>query len=348
MLSSGTKLFNDFSQTEESNYLTLANSYNNSKLLKKLWRKNSFSLISLSNNINYTNSGINSPARFTSKPLYAKTGSHNYDSTILNDILSKRKAILSNWILARSGSKDYKLLFDLNTLNKSDKELDIIFKSYRSHKDSLLTNMYYLRNLILEYEIYISEGKLLRQAANYFMPVSVLYKLFLNNHISYAWLFIRSENFTRQQIQLRKGISNMNKLHATNVIALPIETRIRVLASSKDIIHSWAIPAAGIKVDCVPGFTSHRIIGANIASIYTGQCMEICGRFHHWMPIVAYFIKKDMYYIWLYQSIFRYFDENVPTVISSNGRKVALVTFARGLWHFEFYNPTTGLLEGDE
>jgi heme/copper-type cytochrome/quinol oxidase subunit 2 len=56
-----------------------------------------------------------------------------------------------------------------------------------------------------------------------------------------------------------KGVSNMIKLHATGAVAMPIETRLHILASSKDVIHSWAIPSAGIKIDCVPGYSSHRV-----------------------------------------------------------------------------------------
>lgn len=80
---------------------------------------------------------------------------------------------------------------------------------------------------------------------------------------------------------MRKGISNMIRLHATGAILLPIEVRLHILASSKDIIHSWAIPSAGIKIDCVPGYSSHRIAIFLVSGIFWGQCMEICGRFHH-------------------------------------------------------------------
>jgi heme/copper-type cytochrome/quinol oxidase subunit 2 len=58
---------------------------------------------------------------------------------------------------------------------------------------------------------------------------------------------------------MRKGIINMVRLQATNAIALPTEIRLHILASSKDVIHSWAIPSAGIKIDCVPGYSSHRV-----------------------------------------------------------------------------------------
>ena len=73
----------------------------------------------------------------------------------------------------------------------------------------------------------------------------------------------------------------MLRLHATGAVALPIEVRLQILASSRDVIHSSAIPSAGIKIDCIPGYTSHRIMVFLLEGIYWGQCMEICGRYHH-------------------------------------------------------------------
>ena len=91
----------------------------------------------------------------------------------------------------------------------------------------------------------------------------------------------------------------MVRLQATGAIALPIKTRLHILASSKDVIHSWAIPSAGIKIDCVPGYSSHRVTIILNSGIYYEQCMEICGRFHHWMPIIAYFMNQDLFFIWV-------------------------------------------------
>jgi heme/copper-type cytochrome/quinol oxidase subunit 2 len=97
---------------------------------------------------------------------------------------------------------------------------------------------------------------------------------------------------------LRKGIGSMLRLHATGAVAMPIEIRLQVLASSRDVIHSWAIPSAHIKIDCVPGYTSHRVMKFFLTGIYWGQCQEICGRYHHWMPIVVYFMKPDLFILW--------------------------------------------------
>lgn len=106
------------------------------------------------------------------------------------------------------------------------------------------------------------------------------------------------ELYKNQYRPLRKGISTMLRLHATGAVAMPTEIRLQILASSRDVIHSWSVPSAGIKIDCIPGYTSHRIMIFFNCGIYWGQCQEICGRYHHWMPIVVYFMKRDLFFLW--------------------------------------------------
>lgn len=65
--------------------------------------------------------------------------------------------------------------------------------------------------------------------------------------------------YANQFRPMKKGITNMIRLHATGAIAMPTEIRLHILASSRDIIHSWSIPSAGIKIDCIPGYSSHRV-----------------------------------------------------------------------------------------
>jgi hypothetical protein len=135
---------------------------------------------------------------------------------------------------------------------------------------------------------------------------------FLNNYLFYYFF---NDDFTNtsdsnnllyksQYRPLRKGITNMIRLHATGAIAMPIEIRLQILASSKDVIHSWAIPSAGIKIDCVPGYSSHKVMIFLVSGIFWGQCMEICGRYHHWMPIVIYFMKRDLFFLWCTHFVF--------------------------------------------
>jgi len=80
----------------------------------------------------------------------------------------------------------------------------------------------------------------------------------LDNNLHYSSRFDNTS--TKDQYRpMKKGISNMVRLHATGAVAMPTEVRVHILASSKDIIHSWAIPSAGIKIDCIPGYSSHRV-----------------------------------------------------------------------------------------
>ena len=106
------------------------------------------------------------------------------------------------------------------------------------------------------------------------------------------------ELYKNQYRPMKKGITNMVRLHASGAVAMPIEIRLQVLASSKDVIHSWAIPSAGVKIDCIPGYSSHKLMIFLVSGIFWGQCMEVCGRYHHWMPIVIYFMKRDLFFLW--------------------------------------------------
>jgi heme/copper-type cytochrome/quinol oxidase subunit 2 len=117
---------------------------------------------------------------------------------------------------------------------------------------------------------------------------------------------------------------------------MPTEIRLHILASSKDVIHSWAIPSAGIKIDCVPGYSSHRIAIFLTHGIFWGQCMEICGRYHHWMPIVVYFMKRDLFFLWC--THFMHYS-NIESSFNMTDRQLTdylrLVSFNKSVWSSE-------------
>jgi len=92
--------------------------------------------------------------------------------------------------------------------------------------------------------------------------------VYLTGYSNTSCLVNDTELLRNQYRPMNKGVSNMVKLHATGAVAMPIETRMHILASSKDVIHSWAIPSAGIKIDCVPGYSSHRIMIFLVSGIF--------------------------------------------------------------------------------
>lgn len=74
-------------------------------------------------------------------------------------------------------------------------------------------------------------------------------------------------------------------LETDNNIVLPINTQIRVITTAADVIHAWTIPALGVKVDAVPGRLNQLIISITRPGIFYGQCSEICGANHRFIPI---------------------------------------------------------------
>ncbi len=74
-------------------------------------------------------------------------------------------------------------------------------------------------------------------------------------------------------------------LDTSNHLILPINTTIRMLVSSEDVIHSWTVPSLGVKVDALPGRINQIFININRVGLFVGQCSEICGANHSFMPI---------------------------------------------------------------
>ncbi|KAL4462270.1 hypothetical protein ABPG72_001063 [Tetrahymena utriculariae] len=74
-------------------------------------------------------------------------------------------------------------------------------------------------------------------------------------------------------------------LRTKKTLVLPAHVNITLITNSYDIVHSWFIPGLGIKLDCVPGRSTHHTFFIDNVGFYYGQCAEICGRYHHHMPI---------------------------------------------------------------
>jgi len=81
-------------------------------------------------------------------------------------------------------------------------------------------------------------------------------------------------------------INSFRLLDVDNRIVLPINNQIRILVSAADVLHSWTVPALGIKVDATPGRLNQTNFLINRPGLYYGQCSEICGANHSFIPIV--------------------------------------------------------------
>nr|UPL65948.1 cytochrome c oxidase subunit II [Mystilus priamus] len=88
-------------------------------------------------------------------------------------------------------------------------------------------------------------------------------------------------------------------LEVDNRVILPMKSNIRILVTSSDVIHSWAIPNLGIKIDGTPGRLNQSMLSINRPGLMYGQCSEICGANHSFMPIVIESISMNMFLDWL-------------------------------------------------
>ena len=102
-----------------------------------------------------------------------------------------------------------------------------------------------------------------------------------------------------EEIDASKG--QIRLLEVDNRIAIPVDTTIRVIMTSEDVLHNWAVPAFGIKMDTVPGRINEAWIRvpAAKAGVYRGQCSELCGVNHGYMPIVIEAKSKQDFAKWL-------------------------------------------------
>ena len=100
------------------------------------------------------------------------------------------------------------------------------------------------------------------------------------------------------------GAGQLRLLETDNRLYLPIKTHIRLLITSADVLHSWAVPSFGIKVDACPGRLNQATLFIKRPGLYFGQCSEICGINHGFMPIVVVactrnsFLDNQVNFLW--------------------------------------------------
>lgn len=88
-------------------------------------------------------------------------------------------------------------------------------------------------------------------------------------------------------------------LETDNNLIIPINLQITIIITSLDVIHSWTLPSINIKIDCVPNQLNRININTLKPIIIYGQCSEICGRYHRFIPIKVESIKFSKFYSWI-------------------------------------------------
>jgi cytochrome c oxidase subunit 2 len=88
-------------------------------------------------------------------------------------------------------------------------------------------------------------------------------------------------------------------LTVDNEMVVPVNTTVRLLVTGADVIHSWAMPSFGVKMDAVPGRLNETWFKADKEGLYYGQCSELCGKDHAFMPIAVRVVSQDQFNAWL-------------------------------------------------
>lgn len=119
--------------------------------------------------------------------------------------------------------------------------------------------------------------------------------------VQWYWTYSISDNYTNISFD-SYPIEESGKyrlLEVDNRIVLPVYSDIRFLITAEDVIHSWTIPSLGIKLDAIPGRINQSVLFLLREGTYYGQCSELCGIGHPFMPIVLDVVNLNTYALWL-------------------------------------------------
>lgn len=119
------------------------------------------------------------------------------------------------------------------------------------------------------------------------------------------------------QIENKAPKGDFYLLEVDHPVVVPIHKKIRFLVTSTDVVHSWWVPTLGVKRDAIPGFIHEAWTRIEEPGIYRGQCAELCGVNHGFMPIVVQAVSEEEYQVWLQQQS----QKNAPTTEKNLSRK---------------------------
>lgn len=215
--------------------------------------------------------GTNSPVRLIKFPLSNKSN-FNYNNEIVELFKFRFNDNENNIKNKPSPHSTF-----LTMKQKRYKRRKIISKRVKFEKDSEHKNT---KNVRWSIHPYLINNEVIIE--NYGNPTKQ-YNLFKKNKIRYQ----------NTSVVLSKRL-----LRTKRTLVLPANVNITAVTNSYDVIHSWFIPGLGLKMDCIPGRATHHTFFIDNVGFYYGQCAEICGRYHHHMPIRICALPFEHFLLW--------------------------------------------------
>ena len=228
-------------------------------------------------NINLKKIEFNEFSRFTKKKIFEKkpillTKNFITNSNLNNNLLSVNFDIETS--VEKKINNDLFFLTLKQKRYKRKKNIPLRIKYFKDELNQLT------KKIKFSDKPYLFSNKIIKNLD--FEPTN-LYRVLKKNKI-------RSENFSTQL--------SRRLLRTKKTLVLPAHVNITLISNSYDVIHSWFIPALGIKIDCVPGRATHHSFFCDSVGFYYGQCAEICGRYHHHMPIRLCVLTFEHFLVW--------------------------------------------------
>src|SRR5215831_19333405 len=138
------------------------------------------------------------------------------------------------------------------------------------------------------------------------------------------WTYTYPDNgnleFDSLMLQDKERKANQPRLLSVdNELVVPVNKTVRVLVTGADVIHSFAVPSFGIKIDAIPGRLNETWFKAEREGMYYGQCSQLCGRDHAFMPIAVHVVSEKDYTAWLDQAKKKYADSDAAPPAVAKG-----------------------------
>ncbi|MCX7148080.1 MAG: cytochrome c oxidase subunit II [Rhodocyclales bacterium] len=111
--------------------------------------------------------------------------------------------------------------------------------------------------------------------------------------------FMSVQSTPRDQIENKAPKGEHYLLEVDRPMVVPVGKKVRILTTASDVIHSWSVPAFAVKTDAVPGFLRDTWFRADKEGTYRGQCSELCGKDHAFMPVVVEVVSAEKYAAWV-------------------------------------------------
>jgi cytochrome c oxidase subunit 2 len=111
--------------------------------------------------------------------------------------------------------------------------------------------------------------------------------------------FFSNLSTPREQIENKAAKGKDYLLEVDNPLVLPVGKKVRFVVTANDVIHAWWVPAFGVKKDAIPGFVNEMWTKVDEPGTYRGQCVELCGKDHGYMPIVVNAVSEDEFNKWV-------------------------------------------------